>query len=115
MCYIALIVAFLMFYQREPVFSIVIIGIGVALYLFFRSRRSGNRRGRSGVLTSLMGGNQQQDRNIDDLVTLMMVQQLFQQSKNSNQSDQTNYQPSKRELEIDKVRNEILDLFDEKI
>lgn len=116
MCYIILIVAFLMFYQREPVFSVVIIGIAVAVYLFFRSRRSGTRRGRSGVFSSLLGGNQQQDRNIDDLITLMMVQQLFQESNNSTCSIPPNEnQLSKYEQEIEKTKNEILELFDEKV
>ena len=115
MCYIILIVAFLMFYQREPVFSIIIICISVGLYLFFRSRRSGRKRGRRGILTSLMGGNRPQDTNIDDLITVMMIQQLFHEPNKSTPSNPTKEnQCSKQEQEIEKAKKEILELFDQK-
>jgi len=101
-----------MFYQREPVFSIIIICIAIGLYLFFRSRRSGRKKGRSGVISSLMGGNRLQDGNLDDLITLMMVQQLFQESNNPvySKTMKKNHL-SKREQELEKTKTEILDLF----
>jgi 5-bromo-4-chloroindolyl phosphate hydrolysis protein len=55
MCYIVLIIAFLMFYQREPIFTIIIIGIVAGLYLFFRSRKSSSRRRRGGFFSSITG------------------------------------------------------------
>jgi hypothetical protein len=115
MCYIILIVAFLMFYQREPVFSIIILGMIVGLYLFFRSRRS-TRRGKSkGILGSFLGGNQYQENQMDDLITLMMVQQLFQNSnKSANLDRQDKPSISEKENNIEKTKNEILDLFENK-
>jgi len=115
MCYIILIVAFLMFYQREPVFSVIILGMIVGIYLFFRSRRS-TRRGKSkGILGSFLGGNQYQENQMDNLITLMMVQQLFQNSnKSANLDRQDKPSISEKEKNIEKTKNEILDLFENK-
>lgn len=115
MCYIILIVAFLMFYQREPVFSVIILGMIVGIYLFFRSRRS-TRRGKSkGILGSFLGGNQYQENQMDDLITLMMVQQLFQNSNKSANLDRQDKPPiSEKEKNIEKTKKEILDLFENK-
>jgi len=115
MCYIILIVAFLMFYQREPVFSVIILGMIVGIYLFLRSRRS-TRRGKSkGILGSFLGGNQYQENQMDNLITLMMVQQLFQNSnKSANLDRQDKPSISEKEKNIEKTKNEILDLFENK-
>ncbi len=117
MCYIVLIIAFLMFYQREPVFTVIIIGLAVGLYLFFKSRRSSSRGRGRGFLSALTGrANNQQDRNIDNMLTLMMVQQLF--SNNSCQNLSSNNKQFKKkenshQKEIKRVKEEVLRLFNE--
>lgn len=113
MCYVVLIVAFLMFYQREPLFSVVIIGLAIGLYLFFRSRRSGMSTGRTGFFPSLLRGHDPNEENMDGLITLMMVQQLFQNSDSSARMKKKSHsQFSKREQHIEKTKKEILELFD---
>jgi len=117
MCYIILIVAFLMFYQREPVFSIIIIGIAIALYLFFKSWKSSSRGRRGGFLSTITGReNDSQEKNIEDLITLMLLQQLFSENSNNNINqniDKIHSTRNSRELEIQKIKEEILDLFQE--
>jgi hypothetical protein len=118
MCYIVLIVAFLMFYQREPVFSVIILAMTVGLYLFFRARRSGNNRTRGGIFGSLLGRNQHQESTIDNLVTLMMVQQLFQDTKSSSDTDKNlEYKDisSDHVKHIEKTKQEILEILDQEI
>ena len=59
-----------MYYQKNPVYTVIIIGIGIGLYIFFRSRKSG--RG-----TFLSGKRDNREELMDDFMMLMMLQQLF--------------------------------------
>lgn len=117
MCYIALIIAFLMFYQREPIFTVVIIGLAIGLYLFFKSRKSSSRGGGRGFLSALTGrANNQQERNIDNMITLMMVQQLFSDNSSKNLSSNTKQFEKKEnshQKEMKRIKEEVLSLFNE--
>ena len=114
MCYLILIVAFLMFYQQEPIFTIIIIGIAAGLYLFFRSRKSSSRSRSGGFFSAITGRtNDRYERNIDDMITLMMLQQLFSkktpQPKNENLMTNDNSEPAK----LEKIKEDILALLPE--
>ena len=75
-CLVAVVVAMLMFYQKEPVYTLVIIGVGLFFYLFYKAKKNGNGRG---LLRAFTSGNQAsaQDRRFDDLMALIMLQQLL--------------------------------------
>jgi hypothetical protein len=98
----------LMFYQKEPVYTLVIVGVGVALYLYYKAKKSGK-----GGLGSLFSGPQSpQERNFDDLVTLMMLQQLISSNPQTNTaSRQISEESKKRREDIAKTQKEILDLL----
>jgi hypothetical protein len=118
MCYIVLIVAFLMFYQREPIFTIIFIGLAIGVYLFFKSRKSSSRGGDRGFFSAITGrNNDQQERNIDDMITLMMLQQLFSNSSSLN-SPQNAQNPKEKqdsdEDEIQRIKEEVLSLLNKK-
>lgn len=108
-CLVAVVIAMLMFYQKEPVYTLVIIGVGLFFYLFYKSRKSGN-----GLLRVFMSGNQtSQDRNFDDLMALIMLQQLLSNNpQNSSASSKISEESQKRRGEIDKIQKEVLDLLD---
>jgi len=106
MCYIILIVAFFIFYQQNPVYAIVIIMIFAVGFLFIRSRKG---RPNSGFLGFLKGKQDYQNNHMNDLITIMMLQQLIGDSH-----------PKEREIErnidrdlIEEKRREIMELFDE--
>lgn len=105
----AVVVGFLMFYQKEPVYTLVIIGIGLFFYLIYKARKSGN-----GLLGVLMSGNQtSQDRNFDDLMALIMLQQLLSNnSQESSPSREISEKSQNRREEIEKTQREVLDLLD---
>ncbi len=107
-CLIAIVVAMLMFYQREPVYTIVIVGIGLALYLFYKAKKSGK-----GLLGSFFSGPQSsQERNFDDLIALMMLQQLISSNpQNNTASKQISEESKKHREEIEKTQKEVLDLL----
>jgi hypothetical protein len=115
-CYIILIVAFLMFYQREPIFTIIIIGMIVGVYLLFKFRKFSTNGGNRGFLSNIMGNkNRDQDRNLDDLITLMMLQQLFSNSPSDNSVQNSNShkmnEDDSEEENLKKIKDDILSLF----
>lgn len=96
-----------MFYQQSPMYAIIVIVIFIAGYIFIKSRKSG-----SGLSGLFKGRAPATNSNMDDLITLMMLQQL---TNNSN-SDFRRYQEeadSEHENHIEKVKQEALALFDE--
>ena len=107
-CLVAVVIAMLMFYQKEPVYTLVIIGVGLLVYLFYKARKSGN-----GLLGVFMSGNQtSQDRNFDDLMALIMLQQLLSNNpQGSSASREISEESQKRREEIDKTQREVLDLL----
>ena len=107
-CLIAIVVAMLMFYQKEPVYTLVIVGVGLTLYLYYKAKKSGK-----GMLGSFFSGPQTpQDRNFDDLVALMMIQQLITSNpQNSTASKQISEESKKRREEIEKTQKEVLELL----
>ena len=107
-CLIAIVVAMLMFYQKEPFYTVIIIGVGVVIYLVYKAKKSGN-----GMLGAFFSGNQpRQDNRLDDLIALMMLQQLSSTNTQSNNvSQQISEEARKRRETINKTQKEVLDLL----
>jgi hypothetical protein len=108
-CYIALAIGFFMFYQQNPMYAVVVIGIFIVGYIFVKSRRKGSG---SGVSRFLSGKAPQSNSNIDDLITLMMLQQLTNNS-NSELRRVEEQTDDEHERYIEKVKQETLALLDE--
>ncbi|MFX0001730.1 MAG: hypothetical protein ACFE9Q_11265 [Candidatus Hodarchaeota archaeon] len=108
LCYIVLILGFFIFYQQNPLYAIIIIVLFIGLYLFFKSRSSpGNR-----TFGFLSGKQSQYDSKIDNLITLMMLQQLIKPS-NHNHHSLKNKKEKEREDTIEKIKKEVLELLEE--
>lgn len=109
---VVVILAFLMYYQTNPVFTIVIVVIGLGIYIFYKSRTSGSGSGLSKFLSGRTP--QQEDRKIDDLVSLVMLQQLIASSpdhKTYNHREHDPKQPQK--ATITSIQSEVIELFDD--
>lgn len=109
LCYIVLILGFFLFFQQNPLYAIICIVLFLGVYILFKSRSSQSSRRLFGFLK---GANSQQDNRIDDLITLMMIQQLLSGHNDHNQHNSENTNQDKNEY-IDKVKNEVIDLLDE--
>lgn len=110
LCYIVLILGFFLFYQQNPVYAVAVIGIFLVVFVIFKSRKHSSGRGAFGFLS---GKQSQQNNRMDDLITLMMIQQLM----NSN-GNRSNHQPPQEDNKehksyIKKVHNEIQELLEE--
>lgn len=112
LCYIVLILGFFIFFQQSPLYAIIIIVIFLGVFLLFKSRSSKSSRGILGFLT---GNHSQHDNRIDDLITLMMVQQLLSPQSDQNNSHQNSIDQKKQDQDhhIDRIKNEVLELLDE--
>jgi hypothetical protein len=106
-CYIVLILGFFIFYQQNPVYAIIIIVLFIGVYLLYKSRSSSGGR----PFGFLSGNQGQHNTKMDDLITLMMLQQLMNTNgRNTHSSDD---KKQKNKDHIDKIKNEVLDLLEE--
>lgn len=111
LCYIVLIIGFFIFFQQNPVYAVVFIGIFIIGYLYVKSKRSGSN---GGVFGFMKGNPQQQNGSFDDIITLMMLQQLFNTSgshPSDRQIDSSNEKSN--EEQIEQTKQEVLELLDE--
>ncbi|MFW9941330.1 MAG: hypothetical protein ACFFFT_09835 [Candidatus Thorarchaeota archaeon] len=111
LCYIVLIIGFFIFFQQNPLYAVIFIGIFIAGYLYVKSKRAGS----SGGMFGFMKGNpQQQNNSFDDIITLMMLQQLFNTpgTNSPERYNDTNKEKSKED-QIEQTKQEVLELLDE--
>jgi len=108
-CYIALIIGFFIFYQQNPLYAIGIIVLFFGVYIFYKSRTSTSG---SGPMSFLAGRPNQQDTKVDDLITLMLVQQLMNSNHNGENKDSIRNSGKEERIEkIDQTKHKILDLI----
>ena len=105
--YLILIVAFFMFYESNPVYAVVIVIILIGLFLLYKRKKS---IGNGGGLAFRSGRNHQGS----DLFNLMLMQQLINSSGNYNSPnlENTDRLVNERELEIEEIKKDILEIFD---
>jgi LPXTG-motif cell wall-anchored protein len=72
--YIVLIIAFLMFYQQNPMFTFIIFVLLLGTYLLFKRKKTGKSFNR-GFLFS--GNNNNHGDKFNDLITLFILQQYL--------------------------------------
>lgn len=107
LCYLVLILGFFMFYQQNPLYAIIAISVMLGGYLYIKSKRS--QSGSGGVFGFMKGSQPQGNGNLDDLITLMMVQQLI----GSNNNHKIQEIDTSHKEELDQIKQEVLDIFDE--
>ncbi|MFW9989892.1 MAG: hypothetical protein ACFFC3_14670 [Candidatus Odinarchaeota archaeon] len=112
LCYIVLILGFFIFFQQNPLYAVICMVIFLGVYILFKSRSS---RSLGSVYRFLTGKNPQQESNIDDLITLMMIQQVVSSSNNHDYNQPTEDIKSNQQKNayIDKIKKEVLDLLDD--
>ena len=110
--YFVLIIAFLMFYKQSPIISIILVIIFLASYMYYKSRKRGGPSTRGAFFS---GRQYHNNGRVDDLVTLVVLQQMFDKPS-SNKVDElrSNQDKShKQEEQIEKIKHEILELLEE--
>jgi hypothetical protein len=98
-----------MYYQENPVFTIVIIFFALGAYVFFKSRGKNKGNLRTGFLS---GRSQQQGGDMNNLITFMMLQQ-FLDSDSHDYQIKVNTENTQKHRDIDKIKEEVLELLNE--
>lgn len=96
-----------MFFQQNPLYAVIFIGIFITGYLYIKSKRLGS----SGFFGFMKGG-QHQESNFNDIITLMMLQQFFNNNSQAPERVNDNEEKSNEE-QIEQTKQEILELLDE--
>ncbi len=101
-----------MFYQQSPVVAIVLIVIFLAAYMYYKAKKSGNSSGVGGFFS----GNQPHNQGkIDDLITLVVLQNLVNKPSNSYLDTKPieDESATERKRAIEQSGKEILELLEE--
>jgi hypothetical protein len=108
--YFLLIIAFLMFYQKNPLFAIIFIALTVGIYLFLKARKL---TGSTSSCSFLTGSHGTQVKNTEDLVKLMLLQHMITSGRPSLDQQSSNSSAiNKFQENIEKTKQEVLELLE---
>ena len=106
-----LAIAFLMFYQQNPIYTIIIVIVFLIAYIMLKVRKKSPNKS---ILTYFSGKNNQENDKMDDYITFMMLQQLVNPSSQSNKYEMDSSEiktKSKYQDDIEKTKQEVLNLL----
>ena len=105
-----LIIAFLMFYQQNPVLATVLILVFIGVFLLFKLRKG---KDSSNHYSFFSGIHNNHKKSSDNIINLLMLQQLFnQQSLHTNKNQQfSSLQLNEYQTYIKKIKEEVLELL----
>ena len=99
-----------MFYRQNPVFAVIIIGLILGIYIFFKAQKS---RGTSAPGSFLSGFRSSQTNNMDDFLKFLLLQQIMNSRSPSLVANSTTPKKiSKRQEQIEKTQSEVLKLLE---
>ncbi len=105
-----------MLFSKSPIVALIIVGTFLTIWLFSKIRKKNKR----GFTRGFLFGNRtnQSSQSINDFMTFMMVQQMFNFSENNPVSDQIKISKqsenrTKRMQLIEQQKQKILKLFEE--
>lgn len=108
-CILIIGLAFILSYQKNPLGTIIIGGVSILIYAFFKSRKRTTKR-RGGWAFSKSRPYRQS--HMEDLINLLIVQNyLKERTEPSRRQEEQNSSPKLQEIEA--LKNQILSLFDE--
>jgi hypothetical protein len=109
MCFMIVAFALILSYQKNPLGTIIIGGIGIAIYAVFKSRKKGTGSRRGWIFNK---GRAHQISQMDDLIKLLVVQNFLNDRRETVETREEK-EPSKNFKDLEKIKNETLSLFDE--
>jgi len=100
-----------MLYYKSPMYCLVIVGIIILFFLYSRYRKSSKDGNAQRSFIFRKGGASQNSNQVNELATLFMVQQMFNESDHQDVYNAINSEENDKSSKIDAVKNEILDLL----
>ena len=108
-CILVIAFALLLSYQNNPIGTIIIGGVSVLIYAFFKLKKGGAGSGR---IWGFNSGSSNQNSQMEDLINLLVVQNYLKNIPEKNRQQEEEPQSPKMQ-EIKAIKNQILSLFDE--
>jgi hypothetical protein len=116
LCYIMIFLVIIMLFSKSPIIGLIIVGTFITIWLFTKVKKKDTRSTSKGFFF----GNRknQATQSINDFITFMMVQQMFNISKDDLVSDKLRTHKKsenhKKQVEfIEQQKQKILKLFEE--
>ena len=106
-----LIIAFLVSYQQNPVFMMVLLAVGAFGYISFKRKKKGGKA-TSGGLTFRSGQEQGQAGGMNEMVAMMLMQQFFNSDNTDNFKD-ARHEKKERDKQIEKEKKVLMKLFED--
>jgi len=100
-----------MYYRTNPLVVIVIVAVFIIVFTLFKLRKRGQG---TGTLNRLGKGQNAQNSQVDNMITLMILQQMMQcDSHNISSNVEEEEVDTEHNEYIDKIKNEILNILGE--
>jgi hypothetical protein len=118
-CYLFLILGFLLFFNKDPVFCIIIVGGGLGLYVLFKVRKKegSSHGGGSGFFSRNIQPQNEQSETMKNLMMFMAMQQMFSSQPQNTiplaKRNSVEVSDEKTNGKYDKDKQEILQLLEE--
>ena len=112
-CYLTLVLAFIMFYNKDPTVSLIILGIGIGLFLFIQTRKKSTSGAKTTGYFSFRKYPSSQNAMSDSLLTFLMLEQL--NTGNIHNSREASNSNDERQIsidEIEQIKQEVLKLLE---
>lgn len=108
-CFLVMGFALILSYQKNPFGTIIIGGIGILLYVLFKSRKKSTGNRRRWIFNK---GSSPQHSQMEDLINLLVIQNFLKDRIEPNEIKERPESSSKFQ-ELEAMKKEILSLFDE--
>jgi hypothetical protein len=111
-CYLALIIAFLAFYQSNPIIALIILGILLGGYAYFKSKKT--KKGGGSRLFGLLR-NEPSDSTSELLMSYLLIQQSLANHPSGDVSASGMKSEEQEALEqyVEGVKKEVLGMLDD--
>ncbi len=107
--YFALVIAFVIFFQKDPLYAFIVVVILVGVYLYYRKRKGSQGHFRRGIFGS---SQMPYYNNSDKLINLFLMQQLFKNSKETKSQNLASTSSIDAETQkLEDTKNEVLELL----
>ncbi|MBD3196040.1 MAG: hypothetical protein GF317_13360 [Candidatus Lokiarchaeota archaeon] len=110
--YLALIIGFIMFYQQNPLYAIIIIGIFFGIFIYFKARKYRNTNNSNSKFSFLFGKPIGSPNNNANFLFYLLLTQMFDNSETGIEDYDNNYR--KKVQNIEDKKQEMLKLLTEK-
>ncbi|TFF97004.1 MAG: hypothetical protein EU547_05560 [Promethearchaeota archaeon] len=104
-----------MFFNKDPIFCIIIVGGAIGLYAFFRLRKKNGTS--SGKIGGFFSRNENrtlnQNNNLNDLVIYMAMQQMLNSQQQNSFHIKSELNNEREENTLEREKEEIIKLLEE--